>query len=77
MEGCIFLDAFFGNKKVKLVSQRRSRAKSGMLKYSIGMGFSPFFIMSFVLGFSQNSSLVLAKAFAYLSLCHPAKAGCN
>jgi len=41
------------------------------------MGFSPFFIMSLVVGFSQNSSLVLAKAFAFLSLCHPAKAGCN
>ncbi|OOV29730.1 hypothetical protein BXU11_07630 [Flavobacterium sp. LM5] len=71
------MDAFFGNKNMKLVSQRRRGAKSGMLKYSIGMGFSPFFTMSLVIGFSQNCTLVSAKAFASLSLCHPAKAGCN
>jgi len=41
------------------------------------MGFSPFFIMSLVVGFSQNSTLVSAKAFTSLSLCHPAKSGCN
>jgi len=72
-----FFEGFLGNKNMKLVSQMHRGAKSGMLKYSIGMGFSPFFTMSLVIGFSQNSSLVLAKAFAFLSLCHPAKAGCN
>ena len=48
---------------VKLFSQRRRVAKSGIVNNSIGMGFSPFFTMSLGIGFSQNSTLVSAKAF--------------
>ncbi len=50
---------------MKLVSQRRRGAERGIVKKTIGMGFSPFFTISLVIGFSQNSTLVLAKAFIF------------